>query len=318
MPPAWRRYRYGAGRTARACRGPYRPSDWIGSSCSFVRLGNLVPNSELVHLPMRDGRRRGLGGRKSVRENEDLRSWKKWSRPAAGLSWARRSSAGGTGHLIDHRRRNHRKADEFLHLIDVNAEVVLVSRRSCNNAGTRRGGPVRPRTDKATSAYRGAGAMADLGRVATAILVQGRCTSGEDLSTRGRLPAGARPAGRTPPYPLSGSSTLDFPFANPSQSKRNRPCPTYPRRTLSSTRSAAIDRKSLARAPDDDSLIAAALPHLPPSMRQSPRTDTRRPRRWTPGYRVEQVEDIWLRSRGSSARHGPSLPLRRSPRRWEW
>ena len=135
--------RYGAGRDSTGVVIMITLGTGIGSSV-FVD-GNLVPNSELGHLPMRNGDAEDWAA-ESVREIEDL-SWKKWSRRLQAylelvdrLLWPDLIIIGGGV---------SKKADKFLHLIDVNAEVVPA--QLFNNAGIVGAALFAPRSDGGTS-----------------------------------------------------------------------------------------------------------------------------------------------------------------------
>jgi len=136
--------RYGAGRDSSGVVIMITLGTGIGSSV-FVD-GNLVPNSELGHLPMRNGDAEDWAA-ESVRENEDL-SWKKWSRRLQAylelvdrLLWPDLIIIGGGV---------SKKGDKFLHLIEVNAEVVPA--QLFNNAGIVGAALFAPRIDGETSA----------------------------------------------------------------------------------------------------------------------------------------------------------------------
>ncbi len=136
--------RYGAGRNSTGVVIMITLGTGIGSSV-FID-GNLVPNSELGHLPMRNGDAEDWAA-ESVRENEDL-SWKKWSRRLQAylelvdrLLWPDLIIIGGGV---------SKKADKFLHLIDVNAEIVPA--QLFNNAGIVGAALFAPRVDGGTSA----------------------------------------------------------------------------------------------------------------------------------------------------------------------
>jgi len=119
--------RYGAGRDRSGVVIMITLGTGIGSSV-FVD-GSLVPNSELGHLPLRNGDAEDWAA-ESVRDSEDL-SWKQWSRRLQAylelverLLWPDLIIIGGGV---------SKKSDRFLHLIDVNAEVVPAA--LFNNAG---------------------------------------------------------------------------------------------------------------------------------------------------------------------------------------
>lgn len=119
--------RYGAGRDRGGVVIMITLGTGIGSAV-FVD-GNLVPNSELGHLPLHHAEAEEWAA-ESVRESEDL-SWKKWSSRLQDylelldrLLWPDLIIIGGGV---------SKKADKFLHLIDVNAE--LVPAQLFNNAG---------------------------------------------------------------------------------------------------------------------------------------------------------------------------------------
>jgi len=110
--------RYGAGRDQRGVVIMITLGTGIGSAV-FVD-GNLVPNSELGHLPLHQGVAEDWAA-ESVRENEDL-SWKKWARRLQvyfemleRVMWPDLIIIGGGV---------SKKSDRFLHLIDVHTEVV--------------------------------------------------------------------------------------------------------------------------------------------------------------------------------------------------
>jgi polyphosphate glucokinase len=119
--------RYGAGRGSTGVVIMITLGTGIGSSV-FVD-GSLVPNSELGHLPLHHAVAEDWAA-DSVRESEDL-SWKQWSRRLQDylellerLLWPDLIIIGGGV---------SKKADKFLHLVDVNSAVVPA--KLLNNAG---------------------------------------------------------------------------------------------------------------------------------------------------------------------------------------
>jgi polyphosphate glucokinase len=110
--------RYGAGRDKPGVVIMITLGTGIGSAV-FVD-GNLVPNSELGHLPLRQAAAEDWAA-ESVRESEDL-SWKKWAHRLQAyfemlerLMWPDLIIIGGGV---------SKKSDKFLHHIDVQTEVV--------------------------------------------------------------------------------------------------------------------------------------------------------------------------------------------------
>jgi polyphosphate glucokinase len=110
--------RFGAGRDNRGVVIMITLGTGIGSAV-FVE-GNLVPNSELGHLPLHNATAEEWAA-DSVRENENL-SWKKWARRLEvylnlleRVMWPDLIIIGGGV---------SKKSDKFLHHIDVKTNVV--------------------------------------------------------------------------------------------------------------------------------------------------------------------------------------------------
>jgi len=136
--------RYGAGQDRQGVVIMITLGTGIGSAVFFD--GRLVPNTELGHLPLHHEDAEDWAA-ESVRENDDL-SWKKWSRRLQAyldlldrLLWPDLIIIGGGV---------SKKADRFLHLIDVSSEVVPA--QLFNNAGIVGAALSAPRTDRETNA----------------------------------------------------------------------------------------------------------------------------------------------------------------------
>ena len=135
--------RYGAGRGNSGVVIMITLGTGIGSAM-FVG-GTLVPNSELGHLPLRDGDAEDWAA-ESVRESEDL-SWKKWSHRVQTylelvdrLFWPDLIIIGGGV---------SKKSEKFLPHIDVAAQVVPAT--MLNNAGIVGAALFAPRSGTAAS-----------------------------------------------------------------------------------------------------------------------------------------------------------------------
>lgn len=136
--------RYGAGQDRQGVVIMITLGTGIGSAVFFD--GRLVPNTELGHLPLHHEDAEDWAA-ESVRENDDL-SWKQWSRRLQAyldlldrLLWPDLIIIGGGV---------SKKADRFLHLIDVSSEVVPA--QLFNNAGIVGAALSAPRTDRGTNA----------------------------------------------------------------------------------------------------------------------------------------------------------------------
>jgi polyphosphate glucokinase len=134
--------RYGAGRDRSGVVIMITLGTGIGSAV-FVD-GNLVPNSELGHLPLRQVDAEDWAA-ESVRELEDL-SWKKWARRLQAyfemlerLMWPDLIIVGGGV---------SKKSAKFLHHIDVQTDVVPAE--LFNDAGIVGAALFAPRTDAST------------------------------------------------------------------------------------------------------------------------------------------------------------------------